>query len=86
MADGVNDWLIASLKIQPSRPIVENAENSTIGMGRVADLQTPITLKECVENVKSHIGLPHLRIGIGRNKTLGMYRAQSYSKFFIAVE
>lgn len=70
MSNGVNDWLASSLKAKQSKPISENSENSNIGMGRLLVLGTPITLKKAIEDIKVHIGIPHLRVGIGRNKDL----------------
>nr|CAH7754532.1 unnamed protein product [Callosobruchus chinensis] len=68
MKDGVNDWLCAMFKSKSSSPILPNPENSTIGMGRLLDLESPITLKQAIEDVKQHLGLPHVRVGIGRHK------------------
>lgn len=71
MSNGVNDWLAAALKPKESKPISVNAENSEIGMGRLLSLEKPITLKKAIEDIKSHIGIPHLRVGVAKNKTLG---------------
>ncbi|CAH2012360.1 unnamed protein product [Acanthoscelides obtectus] len=45
-----------------------NSENSSIGMGRFFELESPVTLKKAIEDVKQHIGLSHVRIGVGRDK------------------
>lgn len=71
MLNGVNDWLASALKSKESKPISVNAENSQIGMGRLLSLKTPITLKKAIEDIKLHVGIPHLRVGIARNKSLG---------------
>lgn len=71
MSNGVNDWLAAALKPKESKPISPNPENSDIGMGRLLTLKSPMTLKKAIEDIKSHIGIPHLRVGVAKNKTLG---------------
>lgn len=72
MANGVNDWLASSLgSLKSSKPILENSEDPSIGMGRLVSLQSPITLKQAIENVKNHIGIPHLRVGVAKHKNLG---------------
>lgn len=73
MSNGVNDWLAAALKPKESKPISVNPENSEIGMGRLLTLGSPITLKKVIEDIKSHIGIPHLRVGVAKNKTLGTF-------------
>lgn len=73
MSNGVNDWLASVLKPLRSEPITANAVDTHIGMGRLINLETPITLKKAIDDVKAHIGIPHLRVGIGRNKNLGTF-------------
>ncbi|KAJ8972817.1 hypothetical protein NQ317_008734 [Molorchus minor] len=70
MADGVNDWLAAALKPKYSKPILVNPEDGKIGMGRLISLEKPLTLKEAIETVKNHIGIPYLRVGIARHRDL----------------
>lgn len=70
MSNGVNDWLASVLKPKDSKPIVANAENPQIGMGRLLNLEIPVTLEKAIEVIKSHIGIKHLRVGIARHKNL----------------
>ncbi|KAJ8948197.1 hypothetical protein NQ318_010473 [Aromia moschata] len=70
MTNGVNDWLASALKPKSSKPILVNADNDNIGMGRIITLERPLTLRQAIENVKQHIGLSHLRVGIARHKDL----------------
>nr|CAI5854956.1 unnamed protein product [Callosobruchus analis] len=65
---GVNDWLSSIFNIKSSIPILPNSENSAIGMGRLLELESPITLSNAIGNVKQHLGLPHVRVGVGRHK------------------
>lgn len=71
MSNGVNDWLASVLNPKDSKPIVPNAEDPKIGMGRLLNLKTPISLGKAIEDIKSHIGIKHLRVGIARHKNLG---------------
>lgn len=68
---GVNDWLASFLSKKSSVPLIVNPSHPNVGMGRLITLDNPITLRDAIEKVKSHIGLPHLRLGIGKNCTLG---------------
>lgn len=70
--NGVNDWLASSFNIKDSKPVIPNSLDQNIGMGRLLSLTNPVTLKEVIESVKSHIGIPHLRLGLGKGKTLGI--------------
>ncbi|XP_040295704.1 NIF3-like protein 1 [Bufo bufo] len=40
------------------------------GMGRLCTLSEPVSIAAAVERVKSHVGLKHLRLALGRGKTL----------------
>ncbi|XP_056390944.1 NIF3-like protein 1 [Hyla sarda] len=40
------------------------------GMGRLCTLSEPITIAAAVERIKSHVGVKHLRLALGRGKTL----------------
>ncbi|XP_063286926.1 NIF3-like protein 1 [Pelobates fuscus] len=40
------------------------------GMGRLCTLTEPVSLATALERIKTHVGLNHLRLGIGRGKTL----------------
>ncbi|KAJ8950252.1 hypothetical protein NQ314_007957 [Rhamnusium bicolor] len=70
MLDGVNDWLASAFKSKSSKPILVNSEDSNIGMGRIITLEAPLTLKQAVKNVKQHINIPYIRIGIAKHKDL----------------
>lgn len=69
---GVNDWLINSVPIQPVtlKPIVPNALNPLIGPGRLAELMTSITLREAIESIKKHTKLKHVQVSIGADGSL----------------
>lgn len=71
MLDGVNDWLSSFLNPKTSKPIIENPDDSNIGMGRLVTLEIPLPLRQVIENVKKHIGIPHLRVGVAKHKDLG---------------
>lgn len=70
MANGVNDWLASALPIVKSEPILPNKDDSKIGMGRLVSVEA-ISLAKAIELVKQHIGLPHLRLGLGKSRNLG---------------
>lgn len=40
------------------------------GMGRLCTLSESVSISTAVERVKLHLGLPHLRLALGRGKTL----------------
>lgn len=79
MSNGVNDWLASALKPKLSKPISVKAEDCTVGMGRLLNLESPVTLKKVVEDVKLHIGIPHLRVGLAQHKNLGKYVENIYA-------
>ena len=64
---GVNDWLAEGLgQVASSEPIVPHVEGgervSGVGMGRRLSLTAPRTLEQVVQELKGHLGLPHLRL------------------------
>ncbi|KAF2895683.1 hypothetical protein ILUMI_10463 [Ignelater luminosus] len=65
---GVNDWLSEAFEVNSKTPIIENPTNPSVGAGRLCILKKPITVEKAVESVKSHIGIPHLRLALGKNK------------------
>ncbi|CAH1155837.1 unnamed protein product [Phaedon cochleariae] len=69
---GVNDWLGSAFQTQSSKAILKNKEypDSNIGAGRLLSLAAPITFRKAIDDVKEHIGLSHLRIGVSRHKDL----------------
>lgn len=62
---GVNDWLAKAFNVATSFPITET------GCGRKMMLTSPVKISEVVKRIKDHIGLPHVQLAIGRNKTMG---------------
>ncbi|KAG8534952.1 hypothetical protein GDO81_029844 [Engystomops pustulosus] len=40
-------------------------------MGRLCTLSEPVSIAEAVERVKRHVGVQHLRLALGRGKTMG---------------
>ncbi|XP_073505022.1 NIF3-like protein 1 [Phyllobates terribilis] len=40
------------------------------GMGRLCTLADPVSMADAVERIKSHVGLKHVRLALGRGKTL----------------
>lgn len=78
MSDGVNDWLASSLNPKESKPIVCHTENPVMGMGRLLVIDPPISLKKALEDVKANIGLPFLRVGIGRRKDLSNMKSMKF--------
>lgn len=69
MKGGVNDWLGAALPHSGSRPI-QTADGET-GAGRLLAISEALSLKQVLARVKAHIGLGHLRLGLGRGGCLG---------------
>lgn len=67
---GVNDWLTEALPVKLSSPIIENALDPSVGAGRICKLSEEISLKEAVERIKKHIGIPHLRLALAKNKSI----------------
>lgn len=68
----IGDWLARSLPHKDSQIILPSAENSDIGTGRVAKVEssTPITLADAIERVKKHTGIKTVQVAIGANKGL----------------
>jgi len=67
---GVNDWLCSALPIQTSQAIMPIPGSILIGAGRICTLQKGITLAEAVRMIKKHIGIPFLRLALGKNSNL----------------
>lgn len=68
----IGDWLAQALPHKESQIISPSAENSDIGCGRVAQVEsaTPINLAEAIECVKKHTGIKTVQVAIGVNKSL----------------
>lgn len=70
MKNGVNDWLAAVFKAKEIQPLLPNSENPDIGMGRYIILQETLSLKQVIDRIKDHIGIPYLRLGLAKGKNL----------------
>jgi len=70
MLDGVNDWLASCFKASSTMPLLPNSENPKLGMGRCVNLVEPIRLAQIVNDLKAHIGIQSVRVGVGRGKYL----------------
>lgn len=68
----IGDWLARALPHKESEIILPSAEDSNIGTGRVAKVEsaTPITLAESIERVKKHTGIKTVQVAIGVDKTM----------------
>merc|ERR1712136_411390 len=80
---GVNDWLSLGLgELSHSEPIIlsndcepeSTTDNSWTpcknnGMGRTCTLSSPVQLSDLVDDIKSHLGMKHLRVALGHGKT-----------------
>lgn len=67
---GINDWLAKALPIIDSVVIVPSLTDPTVGSGRKYKLSTSLTIKDAVEKIKLHIGIPHVRLALAKNKTM----------------
>ncbi|XP_019865249.1 NIF3-like protein 1 isoform X2 [Aethina tumida] len=71
ISGGVNDWLGSAFSSKESTPITKVDDSDPhVGMGRVLVLEKPVTLKDAIDKVKKHVGLPHLRVGVAKHKGL----------------
>ncbi|KAL4702501.1 hypothetical protein ACJJTC_001386 [Scirpophaga incertulas] len=66
---GVNDWLASAFSICESRPITPG-QNPTTGAGRIITIIGGVTLSNVVSQVKQLTGLNHVRLAVGKNKSL----------------
>ncbi|KAJ6665259.1 hypothetical protein lerEdw1_004308 [Lerista edwardsae] len=51
--------------ISLQKPLLEDT-----GMGRLCTLEEPVSISVLIERVKSHLGLPHIRLALGAGKSL----------------
>jgi len=58
---GVNDCLAEKLGINNTIPLVDDAFGDAVGLGRIGELPTEITLRELAERVKKSLGLKDIR-------------------------
>ncbi|XP_056637825.1 NIF3-like protein 1 isoform X2 [Diorhabda carinulata] len=70
MSNGINDWLASAFNVETVRPIMAHKDDPTerMGSGRYITLNHVISLKEAIDIVKKHIGIPYLRVGVGRQR------------------
>nr|XP_023021742.1 NIF3-like protein 1 isoform X1 [Leptinotarsa decemlineata] len=70
--NGVNDWLASAFNLRFSKPIVENSDDPTgkSGVGRIITMAAPSPLNKIIEDVKKHIGIPHLRVGLAKHQDM----------------
>ncbi|KAB0792861.1 hypothetical protein PPYR_14820 [Photinus pyralis] len=66
---GVNDWLAQAFDVNEKTPVNQDPANPECGSGRLCSLSKPIPVEELVDAIKSHIGIPHLRLALGKQKT-----------------
>lgn len=64
--DGMGDWLLAAVAPTDlhldARPVQPTAANSTVGVGRRAELSEPRTARELLPRIKDQLGLSHVRV------------------------
>lgn len=60
---GMNDWLADALNLQNVEPltITQDDENGTYGLGRIGNLNDPISLEDFFDTIKSTFQVEHLR-------------------------
>ncbi|XP_072944234.1 NIF3-like protein 1 isoform X2 [Epargyreus clarus] len=66
---GVNDWLAEAFPFAESRPIIPG-EDPNVGAGRILHVESPFTLKEAVASIKKLTGLKHIRLAMGKGRSL----------------
>lgn len=68
--NGVGDWLASLLRGTSSEPIQKNAEDGSIGVGRVVEIESRSTLRSLITNIKNPTKLEHIHVAVGKNCTL----------------
>lgn len=68
---GVSDWLSRALPIESSESVPEN------GAGRLCKLTEPLSVREAIQKIKAHTGIPHLRLALAVGKDLGTYKTEA---------
>lgn len=68
--DGVGEWLAQCLPLEKCDPIHPGVMPNT-GMGRICQLTESLSLRDAIEIIKTHIGIPHLRLALARGKSIG---------------
>ncbi len=60
---GVNDWLLEAFgRVVEVRPLEPDAQDAAAGLGRRAQLERARSFEDCVEAVKRHLRLSHVRV------------------------
>jgi dinuclear metal center YbgI/SA1388 family protein len=59
---GMNDWLAQTFGPGTSVPILPDPEIPSAGVGRLMELEVPISVDEAVQRAKSYLGLRHVRV------------------------
>jgi dinuclear metal center YbgI/SA1388 family protein len=70
VANGITDWLAASVPIKISYPAIPSLINPAFGGGRICEVRGDYTLKDVIEMVKTHTGVQDLRIAVSNTSTL----------------
>lgn len=61
VAGGVNDWLLEGFgALASSVPLEPCAADPAAGLGRRAELASPLSVEEALSAIRRHLGLPHL--------------------------
>ncbi|MBK7581233.1 MAG: Nif3-like dinuclear metal center hexameric protein [Myxococcales bacterium] len=69
---GVNDWLAAALGAGNTAPLQPAPDgNPGFGMGRMVELESPMTLHALVARVKAHLRLDHVRVAAAARHDAG---------------
>lgn len=67
---GVNDWLAAAFSYDRKRPLQPRGDASAaVGQGRWLELCAPLDLQSAVAALKTHLGVPWLRVAHSVNPT-----------------
>ena len=70
--NGMNDWLVRGLGPSETTPIVQLPNAPTgVGMGRIAQLAEPVTLRELTARIKQYLGLSHVRVACSSSHSAG---------------
>lgn len=68
--EGVNVWLANALPLSSCKPIKETANDPDCGAGRVCMISGNLNLEDAVQKIKTHIGVPYLRLALAKNKSI----------------
>ena len=75
---GVNDWLSEAFEIsqaravEPRTPVLDGGdEHSQLGLGRQLELARPLSLEECIERIKRHLGRDQVQVAAAAKHVAG---------------